>query len=261
MIDPNFQPPEARISKEETARRMNLLPWIKEYFNKTTHGIIVAGSLSYGADYSVGPNSDIDVQLVLDDAAMNDLELLDLFDKADIEYAVSGYRRGIYQQFSLNGEKDGVSIECHFWGKQAFIDAVSYVTDKTPRLRSSIAAPSTDYGFSFDGSHDAIDFFGEIIDGYPVSVLPSYRIVNSKIYLCRPITNILGGPILLKTDTDIDVAIQRCWLVTIDHLKSVGVGVEDDGGLSVVNALPSQYKMSPESKAAVNTKAEQLLFS
>lgn len=261
MIDPNFKPPEESVSKEETARRLSLVPWIKEYFDKVTTGIIVTGSLSYGANYSVTPESDIDVQLVLDDATLDDFLQLDFYDKTELEQAISGYRLGLYQQFSLNGKKEGVSIESHFWSKQAFIDAISYVTDQTPRLRTSIDTPSTDYGFSFDGSHDAVDFYGEMKGGFPVSSLPSYRILDSKVFLCRPITNILGGPILLKTDADIDVAIKDCWTGTIEHLRVARSNSEDGSKLSVVNALPSQYKMSPESKASVNAEAERLLFS
>jgi len=261
MIDPNFQPPEHEISKAETLKRKNLLPWIKDFFDDVTTGIFVGGSLSYGADYSVNSNSDIDVQLVLDDQALDKLLALNFYDKKELEYALSGYKKGIYQQFSLVGEKDGVSIESHFWNKDAFIKAINYTNSETPRLRSSITTPSTDYGFSFDGTNDAVDFYGEIIDGYPVSPFPSFRIIDSKLYLCRPITTILGGPIILKTDDDFNDAIETCWRSTIEHLKAFKAEAETGINASIVNALPSQYKMSPESKAALLAKVEYLLSS
>lgn len=261
MIDPNFQPPEQEVSKEETLKRQELLPWIKEYFDKVTTGIFVGGSLSYGANYSVTPKSDIDVQLILNDEALEELLSLDLFDKSEAEHAIAGYKLGLYRQFSLVGVKNGVSIESHFWNKEAFIDAINYTNAETPRLRSSNTTPSTDYGFSFDGTSDAVDFYGEMINGYAVSPFPSYRIVDSKLYLCRPITTILGGPIILKTDADFDAAIEECWRNTINHLKNSKRDHDNDVRLSIVNALPSQYKMSPDRKAALLAKTEVLLSS
>ena len=260
MIDPNFTPPEQAVSKRETAKRQALVPWIKQYFDGVALGIFIGGSLSYGADYSVSEKSDIDVQLVLDDEKLDQLALLDIYSKDDVEQALGGYKKGIYQQFSLVGEKDGVSIESHFWGKQAYIHAINYTNSDTPRLRSSITTASTDYGFSFDGSSDAVDFYGEMIDGYAVSSFPSYRVVDSKLYLCRPITTIIGGAIVIKTDSDFDSAIEECWRVTINKLRQA-LKNEEDKGLSLVNALPSQYKMSPDSKAALIAKTEYLLSS
>jgi len=261
MIDPNFQPPDPEISKAETLKRKNLLPWIKEYFDDVTTGIFVGGSLSYGADYSVTPKSDIDVQLVLNDNALDTLLSLDFYHKEELEHALSGYSRGIYKQFSLVGEKDGISIESHFWNKEAFIEAINYTNSETPRLRSSITTPSTDYGFSFDGTSDAVDFYGEMIEGYPVSPFPSYRTVDSKLYICRPITTIIGGPIVLKTDSDFDSAIETCWKTTIERLKDFRSTAQTHINATIVNALPSQYKMSPDSKAALLAKTEYLLSS
>lgn len=259
MIDPNFQPPESSESKEETAKRKKLLPWITEYFDDVTTGIFVGGSLSYGADYSVRASSDIDVQLVLNDEVLDKLVELDLYDRTELEHAVSGYKRGIYQQFSLVGTKEGISIESHFWSKDAFIRVIDYTNTETPRLRSSITTPSTDYAFSFDRTSDAVDFYGEMIEGFPVSPFPSYRVVDAKLYLCRPITTILGGAIVLKTDADFDAAIERCWKVTIEHLRAARSVSPNGEDLTIVRALPSQYKMSPESKASLQSRADYLL--
>jgi len=258
MIDINFQPPEPAISQIETEKRKNLLPWVLEYFNNVTTGIFVCGSLSYGADYSVTSTSDIDIQLVLNDDTLDIFESLDLYDKTELHSAIKGYKKGAYKQFSLTGIKDGVPIESHFWNKQAFIDAITFQSSETQRLRSSIDTPSTDYGFAFDGTYNSLDFYGEIIDGYPVSVFPSYREVEGKLYLCRPVTNMLGGPIVLKTDAECDIAIDACWTETITRLKDVK-RTSPDVQLSIVNALPSQYKMSPTSKATVIAKTEHLL--
>lgn len=261
MIDPNFRPPEPTVSREETVKRQKILPWIKDYFDDVTSGIFIGGSLSYGANYSVTKSSDIDVQLVLDDGALDRLLLLDLYEQSELEQAVLGYKRGIYQQFSLVGTKDGVSIESHFWGKDAFVEAIDYSSNKTPRLRSSIATPSTDYGFSFDGTSDAVDFYGEMVEGFPVSLLPSYRVIDTKLYLCRPIATILGGPIILKTNNYLDSAIERCWTITIEQLRQARIKSADGKNLTIVNALPGKYKMSPEVKDALLVKTESLLSS
>ena len=259
MIDPNFQPPAPEISKAETAKRKNLLPWIAAYFDQVTDGIFVCGSLSYGSDYSVRPDSDIDIQIVLKEDAIDLLTTLDIYTKQDIEYALEGYKKGLYKQFTHAGEKDGVSIETHFWNKKAFINAITLTSQETPRLRSSIDTPSTDFAFTFDGSSDAIDYFGEIIEGYPVGVFPSFRRIDSVLYLCRPVTNILGGPIVLKTDSELDAAMTTCWEKVISELRQAQQVHPNPSTLSLVNALPSQYKMSPASKAQVIAKTDYLL--
>lgn len=258
MIDPNFQPPAAEVSREETTKRTNLLPWIKEYFDGIADSIIIGGSLSYGANYSVTPKSDIDVQLILNDTTLNTAAQLDLYDKAELQHALNGFRKGIFHQFSLVGIKDGVSIESHFWRKDAYIKAISYQTEQTPRLRSSIATPSTDYGFAFDGTSDAIDFYGEMIEEFPVSPFPSYRVTDGKLFLCRPITNILGGPIIIKVSPEVQAAVDTCWQESIARLREARLTNQNT---TLVNALPSQYKMSPEAKAALLAKTDHLLAS
>lgn len=261
MIDPNFQPPAPEISRIETEKREALLPWLDEYFSATMDSILVCGSLSYGANYSVTPKSDIDVQLIINDSRLEELSLLDLYDKEELKHAIAGYKEGIYKQFSLTGEKNGIPIESHFWNKDAFVQAITFVSQETPRLRSSIDTPSTDFGFSFDGSSDSVDFYGEMISNYPVSVFPSYREKGTTLYLCRPVTNILGGPIVIKASKEIEAAMDECWTHVISHLKKARESSDSPESLNVVNALPSQYKMSQTSKAAVIAKTDYILSS
>ena len=253
MIDPNFIAPPSDVSKVETKKRLDLLPWLKDTLSPYAEGIFVAGSLSYGANYSVSPSSDIDIQIVTTPTILDSITTLELFNKSDLEHALKGFSRGLYDQFSLVAEKEGISLECHCWNTSAFIQAITYESKSTLRLRSSIETPSTDYGFSFDGKESIVDFYGQMIDGYAVSEFPSYRFIDNTYYLCRPVTNILGLPIVLTSTDTITAAIDQCWSLSVQKLNEAKAS-QASQTLSIVNALPSKYKMSPEAKVAVEQK-------
>lgn len=221
-LEPDFTPPVKVVSEAETAKRNNLIDWFAQIIDEAIVGFIVSGSMGYGANYSVKKYSDVDMQLLVTPETVAKLKTVGIFDEPELEKAIAGYLAGVYYQFSLVFRKNGVSMECHFWDFQKFIDAITYKVDETRRLRSSIDTPSTDHGFSFARDESIKDYYGEMIDGYSVGAFPSYREENGILYLCRPITNILGLPRVIKTNPQLEAAIGRTWDETVARAYKTG---------------------------------------
>src|SRR5690606_15719697 len=110
-------------------------------------------------------------------------------------------------------------------------------------------------GFSFDRKESVKDYYGEMVGGYPVGIFPSYREEDNVIYLCRPITNILGLPRIEKTNQELDDAMKVTWSETVKrlsvHLKD---GVSDLDKFNVENTLPGKNKMRGDVLANVRDK-------
>jgi len=243
-LELNFIPPDQALSVEETKKRNELITWFKEVVDDSIVGMIVSGSMGYGYDYSVKETSDIDMQLIVTPETVNGLRATGLFDAEELKKALSGYLEGAFGQFSIVFDKDGVNMECHFWDLSAFIKAITYEATETKRLRSGIETPSTDHGFYFDRKESVKDYFGEMIGDYPVGIFPSYREEDGVIYLCRPITNILGLPRIEKTSQELDDAMKITWSETIKRLSvALGGDVQNLDKFNVENTLPGKNKM------------------
>lgn len=258
MLEPNFELPDKQLSIDETSKRLKLLDWFKDYIKPSVTGLTVSGSLSYGQNHSVKQTSDIDMQLLVNSRSTKELEKTDCFDEEELSRALDGYRKGIYKQFSLVFRKDNVPMECHFWDEQAFIDAITYKNENTPRLRSGVETPSTDFGYSFDREEDIRDYYGEIVQGFAVADFPSYRRINGKLFLCRPITNILAVPLIAITNQRLNQAIDECWALSVQELLQYcgdkPLNLEDT---DIANTLPGKNKMCDEALSIVKSKTEE----
>lgn len=259
-LEAHFIAPDPAVSERETIKRNELIAWFSALIDEAVVGFIVSGSMGFGANYSVKESSDIDMQLLVTPDTVSSLFDVCTFNEAELKTAIDGYRAGVFQQFSLVFEKDGVSMECHFWDADAFVDAITFKVGETKRLRSGIDTPSTDHGFSFARDESIKDYYGEIIDGYPVGLFPSYRVENKTLYLCRPITNILGLPRVVKTSDTIDAAIVTTWSETIARLAKHADGARIDlEEYSIENTFPGKNKMRQDILNSVRQKTRELL--
>lgn len=259
-LEPEFVLPDPIVSKEETRKRNELITWFSEVVDDAIVGFIVSGSMGNGYDYSVKETSDVDMQLIVTSESVTKLKDVGIFDTAELEKAIAGYIEGFYEQFSLVFQKDGVSMECHFWDQSAFIAAITYQSSNTKRLRSGIDAPSTDHGYSFNRAESVKDYYGEMINNYAVGTFPSYREENGVIYLCRPITNILGLPRVGKTNEELNIAIEKTWDESIGRLASiVENGVVNLSECNIENTLPGKNKVRPGVLALIREKTKEKL--
>lgn len=259
-LEQNFTLPEKGVSETETKKRNELIEWFSATIDNAVVGFIVSGSMGYGYDYSVKETSDVDMQLIITPQTINKLKESSLFDPIELEKIITGYLEGVYAQFSLVLQKNGVNLECHFWDSAAFIAAITYQARDTRRLRTSVDTPSTDHGFSFARDESVKDYYGEMISGYAVSVFPSYREEKDTLYLCRPITNILGLPRVVKTNQELDCAITKTWEETIHRLSARAEnGKIDLMKHNIINTLPGKNKMRQDVLKKIQQKTRELL--
>ena len=73
MLDTNFTPPKPRIAQTETTKRIkiieNMIPEITQFGS----AVVLTGSMAYGQDYSITPDSDIDLQFLITPAFFSKL--------------------------------------------------------------------------------------------------------------------------------------------------------------------------------------------
>lgn len=256
MLEPNFTPPNPEESGVETQKRLDELAKFKTQIKDSATSLIVAGSMGYGQNYSVKKTSDLDMILFTNKDLVDNLSSTGLFNAEDLNHAVSGYKKDLYKQFSLVFESNNIPMECHFWDQEALIDALLYKSESTKRLRSGVDTPSTDYAHSFSGKEDVKDYFGEMIEGYPVADFPTYRMVDDVVFLCRPITNILGHPLVVFGDQKVLEAIETCWNMTIKKLVEYR---QHDNQASIINALPGKIKVAPVIMKEIEKKQDSVL--
>lgn len=260
MLNQNFTPPDPKISTLETQRRIEALQAFIPRIQPAITSLSVTGSMATGQNYAVTEKSDIDMQItVTKDTAPKLLEL-NIFPKEELEKSIKAYIDGKIGQFSAAINIDTTPHECHFWDEQALIDAMEFKTTETKRIRSSNTSPAIDYAFSFDGSQHEYDCPTEHIDGLFISVLPTYRIIDNKYYVCRPVTNWLSLPYIVYGKDILEKHINNCWQIVIQKLIDESGSVVDLSKNNILNSLPSKFKASPEAKLQIleRTKKEIL---
>lgn len=65
MLDKNFTPPKERIAITATKKRVDIIESIINTLAKCSTSTLLTGSMAYGQDFSVTPESDIDLQLTI----------------------------------------------------------------------------------------------------------------------------------------------------------------------------------------------------
>lgn len=84
MLDPNFIPPKPRVAETQTKKRItiieSLIPELSQYCN----ALLLTGSMAYGQDYSVTPESDIDLQFLITPDMVSKLSSYKYFQKYNI---------------------------------------------------------------------------------------------------------------------------------------------------------------------------------
>ncbi len=259
MLDKAFTPPDVDVSARETARRQSLLNEFVPLIAPGITGLMLSGSMAYGQNYSVADKSDVDMQLMVNQDSVIRLKESGLFDETQLGSVLTAYASGLIKQFSLTCERSGVSMECHFWDERAYVDAVTFVVPSVPRLRSSMS-PSKDYGYSFDGSESVVEFTGEVIDGIIVSDFPAFREVDGKLFLCRPITNVLGCTRIILGEERLQSILDTTWRMAAERLMATGRdGIIDLTKNNFFNCLPGKNKVSPASKQQIDERTKMEL--
>ena len=85
MLDKNFTPPKERIAITATKKRVDIIESIINMLAKCSTSVLLTGSMAYGQDYSVTPDSDIDLQLTITTDYLDELASCKFFQKYNIE--------------------------------------------------------------------------------------------------------------------------------------------------------------------------------
>ncbi len=246
MLDKNFTPPKERIAITATKKRVDIIETIIYPLSECSTSILLTGSMAYGQDFSVTPESDIDLQLTITPELFQKLHSCKYFQKYNLSRIEEGFRNGIFSQFSLNFIYKEVTIECHFWDEKTVKDILLYKKEEISRLRSQTKKIATDYAYSFDGDEDVVEYPDHKQWIYNIGLFPVYRIRNKKIFLSRPITNILGNAIVLFDNCNITEAMDTCREIT--EQKIADIKQEKGKTYSIFNTLPGKNKISEEVK-------------
>ena len=85
MLDKNFTPPKERVAITATKKRVDIIESVINMLAKCSTSVLLTGSMAYGQDYSVTPESDIDLQLTITADLLDELASCKFFQKYNIE--------------------------------------------------------------------------------------------------------------------------------------------------------------------------------
>lgn len=254
MIDKNFIPPTPEVSKAETEKRLVILKQVKDIFSESCPVIFVGGSMATSQNYGVHPDSDIDTQLLTTPETVHHLKETGFFDTEKLDYYIKGYLKGYAEQFSLNGEIDGVTVECHFWDMEGYFRALTNHEETVSRFRSSNTGASINNGFGFNGEEQETDYPTETVEEWFVSPFPFYEYTDTSFFPCRPLTNLLGTPIIVQGEDKIRPYIDELWKWTIEKLKEYEGDEIFIETTNLANAMPGNWKFSTETSKAIEER-------
>jgi len=246
MLNPDYIPPKTRIAETETKKRIRIIEDILPELEKYSSAILLTGSMAYGQDFSVTPISDIDIQLLTTPEKIAKIWSCKFFQKYNTEKIIQGFSEGIFGQWNISFIVRNITVECHFWDEKTYKEILRYEKESVVRLRSQTKKISTDYAHSFDGEEDIAEYPDYKSGQFNVGIFPAYRLKKGKIFLCRPIANILGNSIKLFDECDIKWAIRECKNITKQKLADMPR--EEWKTYSIFNTLPGKNKVSDEVK-------------
>lgn len=112
------------------------------------------------------------------------------------------------------------------------------------RLRSQTKKIATDYAYSFDSEED-VEEYPDYREGvYHVGIFPAYRMKKEKLFLARPLTNILGNAVVLFDECGLSEVINECRQITEE--KIANTKKEDGKSYTIFNTLPGKNKVAPD---------------
>jgi hypothetical protein len=246
MIEETFECPEPELARRETARRQRIVAGVTPKLQTVSSGIVLFGSMAYGSGYSVTEKSDIDLVVLTDFDLAKKIADLDLFDPGQTRLYVEGFGKGIGKQFSLNAEIDGVIVECHFWDRAAYSQAIALKTQDTIRFRSS-QTKDVNYSFSFLGEKFKSELPSKVVEKWIISPFPTFQIHENQFCPCRPLTNLLGSPRILYDQGDLQKDIDNLWIDIVGKLLESTEKHLDLMRTNVLNSLPGKKQVFPAS--------------
>lgn len=259
MINKNFILPSKEVATRETDRRLGLLPKILDLFQETCEAIVITGSLANGRYHSVHPDSDIDISLLIIKDSISKLRDTPFLSDTLFYHYLDGYAENVAHQFTYESNLEGVKIECHFWDKDTYLDAIAQRAEHVMRFRSSDSSPSINYGFGFAKQEIATELPTKKIRDWFISPFPLFIQNNNTFFPCRGLTNLLATPIFVKGEDMMQPTIELAWRWIVEELKNTPEFTLDNPNISVSNSIPGNWKFSEETKTFLSEMTKKYL--
>lgn len=261
MLDKDFIAPNKKIAITETERRMNLLPKILSSFQDCCDAIIVTGSLATGKNYSLQPSSDIDIVFLITQNYIEQLKNHPYLSNENCQHYLDGYTKGVAHQFTTDFILEGVRIECHFWDKDKYFNAIKQRLDHVIRFRSTNKVPSINYGFGFAKQELTTDLPTQTSGNWFTSPFPLFIRENNIFFPCRGLTCLLATPLILKGEEILKEPIDLTWKWIIEELKASTEFLNNPSAISVSvsNSIPGNWKFSEETEVYISEMTKTYL--
>jgi hypothetical protein len=257
MINKNFVIPPKEISIKETERRMSLLPKIFELFKNSCDAIVITGSLATGKNYSVHPDSDIDISFLVTKDSISQLKNHSFLSDQNFQHYLEGYKKDIAHQFSTDNTMEGVKIECHFWDKDVYLNAIQQRAEHVMRFRSSNISPSVNYGFGFEKQEITTELPTEKVEDWFISPFPLFIRENNTFFPCRGLTSLLATPVILKGADILKKPIDLAWKWIAEEFKAESFF--SNSNPSVSNSIPGNWKFAEETKIFISEMTKKYI--
>lgn len=246
MFTENFTPPKPRIAERETVRRIKIIESIIPELSKHSTSILLTGTMAYGQDYSIWEDSPITIELTTTSEMVAKLASCKFFQKYNISRISEWFTDWIFQQFTLSFMHKEITVDCHFWDEKNYKEILAYKKESVIRLRSQTKKTYIDHAHSFDGEENICEYPDYKNDVHNIGVLPVHRIKDKKIFLSRPLTDILWNAIVLFDECGIAPLIVECRNMTEEKIAEMKH--KPWKTYSIFNALPEKEKIAEDVK-------------
>ncbi|MFA5888013.1 MAG: hypothetical protein WC852_04865 [Candidatus Nanoarchaeia archaeon] len=237
--------PSKKEAVRETRKRILIANKIKNKLNGVSEEILVVGSVAFGADYSVNPNSDLDLLVII--KSKNCKKLLKIF-KGDIflKEAVSLMEKNKIENFTLDMEINKIKVQLHFWEETAHKKARILKLSSFRRLTTSKKEkllPALD----FRGNQYSIPRISKKYNQWYIKTTPIYCIIDDSFIPLQTINNLLSVPKIIytknkKLQEDINILIKKI-AKRLNYENSLSKGRR-----SILACLWKNWNFSPQSK-------------
>lgn len=239
---------------EETRKRLELAERVTANYHGKVNGIVLVGSVAYGANEFVTEKSDLDILMVtpnLDDVVRSDF----VTDKKARD--VLKYR--YFDGYSFKDRFDGVDLSIHLFSPRIF-DLICGPHNGELRLFRQQEKGAECYElYNFEGGVYNFKIKTLVrLDGTITVKVPMSFIHGDRYHVGIHRDKLLSNPVILFENEDyMSKAIGRLWEGTVTHLRDEAMrqeGVVNLNRVNVLNALSRKDKLSKHTRDMINAR-------
>ena len=227
---------------EETKKRLKIAKNVSSQLEGIVKGVLLGGSMGFGQNFSVTPQSDIDMVIVCDKERIRDLETTAYFADQVPKNVLRMFENGAINLFWVTKEVDSVEINSFIYetdGYEKFCILKGRIKGYIPKRPSNT---QTQHGFN----GQEITFQRNVTPYENGFLYEKPALVNGKFWGGPPRSNFLiKSHILHQQDTFFDETKEKVWKAVIGQLiKEYG----PNPNLDEVNILNTDftYQRNPE---------------